>query len=226
MDNTVLNNIQESGWVWQSVSTDIAIGPAAPRGKPGEILRNNKVYKCIFCKGTGIRHLGGTHGAKCPVCKGKTKITVTPPVVMCSFCNGRGEDQPGMALTCSVCKGKGLVHVEEPFEVCPGCHGRGRPIASKLYCSECKGKGVISIKKVRTFGHPAGTEKKVIKVVYQLERSGRNTIADRLKISTAYAEQLLASLLKKRLLSKEGRDIFTLSPGGKMYVEEKGGYIK
>jgi len=221
MKTSPLINTQESSWAWRPVSTSMVVGPPAPRGKPGEILRDNKVYKCIFCKGTGIRCLGGTQGAKCPVCKGRTKIAVTPPVMMCAFCNGRGEDQPRMALTCSVCKGKGLVHIEEPFEVCPNCHGRGRPIASKLYCSECKGKGVIAIKKGRTFGHPIGTEKKAMKVIYQLGKAGKNAIADRLKISTAYAELVTKSLLKKRLLEKEGGGIFVLTAGGNEYVETR-----
>ena len=216
-----LNSIQENGWLWHPVSTDISIGPAAPRGAPGEILRNNKVYECVFCKGTGIRRLGGMQGAKCPVCRGRAKITVTPPVMHCPFCNGTGEDQPRMALTCSVCKGKGLVHVEEPFEICPACHGRGRPMASKLYCSGCKGRGVIPIKEGRTSGHPVGTEKRAMKVIYQLEKGGRNAIADRLKISTAYAEIVIKSLLKKRLLEKEGSGMVVLTPPGKEYAETR-----
>ena len=219
MNSSVLNNIQETGWVWQPVSIDIASGPAAPRGAPGEILRNNKIYKCIFCKGTGFR----PRRVRCPVCKGKEKISVQPPVRMCVFCNGTGEAKPRAALTCPICKGKGLVSIQEPFQACSSCNGKGKLKGSEFYCSECKGKGVIRLKEeglTSGAGRPVGTEKKAIKVIYQLEKRGRNAIADRLKISTAYAEQLLASLLKKKLLSKKSRDIFVLSPAGKVYMEE------
>lgn len=229
MDSSALNNTRESGWLWQPASVDIASGPAAPRGAPGEVLRNSKVYKCVFCKETGIRRLGGMQGAKCPVCRGRTKITITPPVMRCAFCNGTGEAKPRASLTCPVCKGKGLVSVREPFQTCPSCNGKGKMRGSEFYCPECKGKGVTPLRgegSTSGAGRPAGTEKKVIKVIYQLEKGGRNMIADRLKISTAYAEQLLASLLKKKLLSKKSRDIFVLSPAGTVYMEERDNYIK
>ena len=214
----------ESGWIWSPVSVGMAGGPVAPRGVPGEILRNNKVYQCIFCKGTGRKRLGGMQGAICPVCRGKGKISVQPPVRICAFCKGTGEAKPRSALTCTVCKGKGLVSVQEPFRICPSCNGKGKMRGSEFYCSECKGRGIISLKGeglTSGAGRPVGTEKKVIKVIHQLEKSGRNAIADRLKVSTAYAEQLLASLLKKRLLSKESRGIFVLSPAGTVYMEER-----
>ena len=217
-----LNSIQESGWAWQPVSTDISIGPAAARGASGEILRYNKVYRCIFCKGSGFR----PKGVRCPVCKGKGKILVQPPVRMCVFCNGTGENQPRMALTCSVCKGKGLVAIEEPFQICPSCNGKGKMRGAAFYCPECKGKGIISIRERGSFGHPAGTEKKAMKAIYRLEKGGRNAIADRLKISTAYAEIVIKSLLKKRLLEKEGSGMVALTPPGKEYVETRLHWVK
>ncbi len=225
MKATALNNSQESGFVWHPVSTGMAGGPAASRGAPGEILEDNKVYRCVFCKGTGIR----PRNVRCPVCKGREKISVQPPVRMCAFCNGTGEAKPRAALTCPVCKGKGLVSVQEPFRSCPGCSGKGKERGSEFYCPECKGKGVVPLREeglTSGGGWPVGTEKKVIKIIHQLGKGGRHTITARQKISTAYAEQLLSALLKKRLLSRESRDIFVLSPAGKVYMEERGSYIR
>lgn len=226
MESSAINNTQESGFVWHPVSTGMAGGPAASRGAPGEILKDNKVYGCVFCKGIGFR----PKNVRCPVCKGREKISVRPPVRMCAFCNGTGEAKPRAALTCPVCKGKGLVSVKEPFRSCPSCSGKGKERGSEFYCPECKGKGVVPLREAGSTssgaGRPVGTEKKVIKIIHQLGKGGRNTIADGQKISTAYAEQLLSSLVKKRLLSKQSTGFFVLSPAGKVYMEERGNYIR
>ena len=207
--------IQSSGWSWSPVSVSGTSGPVARRPERGKVGRGSEIYACAFCKGRGLRPKGVT----CPVCKGRERISIQPPVVVCAFCKGSGEDKPRMALPCTVCKGKGLVTITEPFEVCPDCRGSGKKPASNFYCSACKGKGVVEAGGVRAgHGVPSGTEKKVMKVIGELMRAGRNTLADRLKISTAYSEQLLNSLLRKRMLSKEAGGFFKFSEMGKKYM--------
>ena len=114
-------------------------------GRRGEILTKD-VYRCGFCKGTGL--LFSKKGIKCPVCLGNGKANVQSPAVICAYCNGNGRHL-NSNLACTVCKGKGVVAVESKnIEACILCKGRGRERGSSLPCLKCKGKGVIAKPKV------------------------------------------------------------------------------
>ena len=60
-------------------------------GRRGEILVKD-VYRCGFCKGTGL--LSSIKGIKCPVCSGDGKVKVQSPAVMCAYCKGTGKRHP------------------------------------------------------------------------------------------------------------------------------------
>ena len=125
------------GLKWEPVRIDEA-GELDDSEEDG-ILRD-ELYRCAFCRG-GEK----PRGLKCPVCKGKTVVSVTPPAVVCAYCKGRGEDRSTPNITCLACGGKGIVSIKEPIETCPVCGGSGLPRGSSLYCFECRGKGVVSV---------------------------------------------------------------------------------
>ena len=110
-------------------------------GRRGKILTKD-VYRCGFCRGTGL--LSSQKGIKCPVCLGDGKAKVQSPAVICAYCNGIGKRHPRTTLTCSVCRGKGIVSVgSSQVEKCPSCKGIGRVRGMTLPCLTCKGIGVI-----------------------------------------------------------------------------------
>lgn len=112
-------------------------------GKKGEVL-NKTVYKCGFCKGTGLMPSKTT---RCLVCLGKGMVKVTAPAVICAYCNGQGRSLLNRDLSCMICKGKGVVTISGKNIVsCPKCKGRGREKGRDVPCSTCKGKGVIPAK--------------------------------------------------------------------------------
>ena len=203
------------GWKWDHEATTKDGGTYGRVGKVGQLLRQ-QVYDCPFCKGTGIRCIGGSMSGKCPVCKGKGTIKVQPPAMICAYCKGRGEEIRGSVLTCSVCKGKGVVSVQEPIKICPTCRGRGRPVGVSLYCGTCKGKGVVTVKIVKEGGTPAlsrpsGSEWEAFQIIHELGRAGRHGVGARMHVGAAYADYVCKSLLKKGLIERESRDIFVLS---------------
>ena len=207
---------ENSQWAWEPVRR----GGGAYSRRTGQILRQ-EIYECVFCKGTGER----PPGSKCPVCKGKGKVHTKPPAIACAFCKGRGEDKPRMALTCSVCRGKGVVSVQEPIKTCPTCGGRGRSIGSALYCMTCKGKGVVTVKTGKegdrvTVRRPGGTEWDALEIIHENGRAGRVEVGKGTRVSSAYAEYVLKSLLNKQLIEKESRDIYVLSQAGKVIFEK------
>lgn len=189
-------------------------------GKVGQILRQ-QVYDCPFCKGTGLRPAS----SKCPVCKGRGTVRVQPPAVICAYCKGRGEETPRSALTCSVCKGKGVVRVKEPIKICPNCRGRGKPRGAGLYCLTCRGTGVVTVK-TRKEGdgyvrRPSGSEWEALQIIHELGRAGRHTVGGKMHVSTAYADYVCKSLLKKGLIEKESRDVYVLSESAKLIFEKR-----
>jgi DnaJ-class molecular chaperone len=142
-------------WKWESVvdkkeraggvSSEVQDETIAQSGKVKktvELLRD-EWYDCGFCSGTGEKPKGST----CPVCRGSKHIELTPPVVRCASCKGRGEEKPRSNVTCTPCRGKGYASVAEPVDVCPTCRGFGRTQGSSLACIRCKGIGVISVRK-------------------------------------------------------------------------------
>ena len=88
----------------------------------GTILEGEE-FPCGFCKRTGVT--AKTHW-RCPVCRGKGTVKVTPVAVTCAYCKGRGEVPVRSGLTCPACKGRGAV-------------GGGN-----LPCTACQGKGVVT----------------------------------------------------------------------------------
>jgi len=70
-------------------------------------------------------------------------VSLTPPVVVCAFCKGRGSKEPRSYVTCLVCRGRGYVEVEEGAVQCAACRGTGKEKGTNLYCKGCKGKGVV-----------------------------------------------------------------------------------
>lgn len=106
--------------------------------RSGGVLRGSE-FTCAFCKGVGQR----PRGSKCSVCRGSCVVKVTPPVVRCAHCEGRGEERPRTNITCTACKGTGYISIVEPVTQCPECRGTGKEIHSKLPCIKCKGSGVI-----------------------------------------------------------------------------------
>lgn len=101
-------------------------------------LLREKRHGCAFCSATGEMPRGCT----CPVCKGKGRISLKPPVVSCAHCRGRGAEQPRTKITCTACGGRGYREVIEPVALCPSCGGRGAEQSSGLPCLACRGAGV------------------------------------------------------------------------------------
>ena len=198
---------------------------AAPR-PVGELLRD-KFYTCGFCKGEGMH----PEGSKCPVCKGRGWVRVNPPAVKCAFCNGHGSEKPRSLVSCLVCKGKGVVSVKEPVEVCQECNGRGRKPGEGLYCGKCRGAGVVHVEEEKRdpetgevipghFRSPSGTPRDICQAIYQLGgEAGRAQIANRVRISGAYADFVLKGMVGKWLV-KYGRDVYGLTKGSEDFVSE------
>ncbi len=113
-------------------------------GGRGVMRRHNGrlILECVYCRKTGLDYDGMS---ACPVCRGKKKILVKEPMVMCAFCKGRGASV-GNAV-CRVCHGKGFVNIEGPVEKCPECKGKGRITGTDLMCIKCGGRGVVKIRK-------------------------------------------------------------------------------
>lgn len=110
-------------------------------GQLGEVL-NSVVYKCAFCKGTGL--ITYKRNTKCPVCLGKGQVSVSGFAVICAYCNANGRAYLNRDLTCNICKGKGVVSIgSREIQICNVCKGSGRERGSSLACLKCKGKGVI-----------------------------------------------------------------------------------
>ncbi|NQS88709.1 hypothetical protein HQ584_02830 [Patescibacteria group bacterium] len=131
-------------WEWESVvikKKEKGITQPDKPKKPVELLRD-ELYDCGFCGGTGEK----PKGSVCSVCRGSSRIKLTPPVVKCASCKGRGEEKPRSNVTCTPCRGKGYVSVVEPVEACPVCKGVGRTRGSSLACVQCKGIGVVSVR--------------------------------------------------------------------------------
>ncbi|GFP36629.1 hypothetical protein HKBW3S44_00310, partial [Candidatus Hakubella thermalkaliphila] len=72
------------------------------------------------------------------------EVRLKPPVVMCAYCKGGGEEHPRANVTCTACRGKGFISVKEPVERCPHCRGTGADPHSKLSCIVCRGAGVVT----------------------------------------------------------------------------------
>jgi len=103
-------------------------------GKCGRELIHAESVTCGFCCGSGKDDLGGT----CGVCKGRGRVEVKPPVVLCLECRGSGHGKG--ALTCLACRGVGFVSVREGATTYPYCHGTGEE--SAFYCKQCHGQGI------------------------------------------------------------------------------------
>ncbi|MEW6216023.1 MAG: hypothetical protein AB1478_12605, partial [Nitrospirota bacterium] len=220
-------------WIWQPVK----LGPAGQYAshQVGEILED-EIYPCGFCNGTGEK----PKGSKCSVCKGKATVSVEPPAVKCAYCRGRGEERPRTNVTCTACRGKGVIHVEEPIEICPHCRGTGAEPTNKLVCITCRGRGVVTVsnrvkeeiyylEEVGSFveekfkskvkevpvGSVSGSEREALEVVKELSRADRVAVARNMAppVSSAYAEQLCNSLVKKGLLIRDGI-LYSLTPCG------------
>ncbi len=215
--------------VWQPMKArGHRAASAAPRAKPvGELLRD-KFYSCGFCKGEGMK----PEGTKCPVCKAKGWVKVNPPAVKCAFCRGRGSEKPRSLVTCLVCKGKGVVSVKEPVEVCSECNGGGRKTGEGLYCGQCRGAGVVHVEKeeidqetgeviTKHFRSPSGTPRDICKAIYQLGgEAGRAEIANRERITGAYAEFVLKDMVGKGWLTRYDRDMYALTKQTENFVKE------
>jgi len=147
LTRTTITKSLDEGWIWHSVKVEKEGKSDISRDKPKKIVELlwDEWYDCAFCNGTGEK----PKGSVCSVCKGKKQIQLTPPVVKCASCKGRGEEKPRSNITCTPCRGKGYVSVTEPVEVCPACNGVGRTRGSNLACVQCKGIGVITIKEVK-----------------------------------------------------------------------------
>jgi DnaJ-class molecular chaperone len=100
--------------------------------------------ECAFCGGAGRDPYGILSPlSKCPVCNGRTKVTLTRPVYACAFCHGTGK-QRHTRLTCSVCKGIGHVTITGPTTECPECDGKGRMRGADAPCAFCRGAGLVA----------------------------------------------------------------------------------
>ena len=130
-----------AGLLWQTTGSTGEAGQATRRGRLPQLLYGQE-HDCAFCKGTGMMKSDNL----CPVCRGAGKVSLTPPVVRCGFCHGKGKKTLNCTVTCLVCKGKGVVTVTPPIKVCPNCNGRGRQRGHSLYCGLCRGTGVITVK--------------------------------------------------------------------------------
>ncbi len=216
---------QDTGLVWEHEATTKDGRTFGRVGKVGQLLRQ-QVYDCTFCKGTGVRCIGGSLGGKCPVCKGRGTIHVQPPAMICAYCKGSGEEIRKSALTCSVCKGKGVVSVVEPIKICPTCRGRGRPVGVSLYCGTCKGKGVVTVKTVKEgetpgIRRPSGSEWEAFQIIYELGQAGRHGVGAGMHVGPAYAEYVCKSLLKKGLIERVGGGMYVLSETAKKVFTDK-----
>lgn len=100
-------------------------------------LQNVSSVRCAFCGGTGRDK---TLKTTCRVCGGNGKISVSPPVVSCLICAGRGRMSSN--LTCLACKGSGVVSVRKDAKTCHECHGRGRIGEGVFSCTSCGGQGI------------------------------------------------------------------------------------
>lgn len=137
------SGIKQEGWAWETIKID-GKGRLSSKGEAigiGHLLREEN-YRCGFCKGTGEK----PRGSKCSACKGKKLVPLNPPVMVCAYCKGRGEERPRTNITCLVCRGLGFVSVQEPLERCSRCRGKGKEPHNKLPCIRCRGKGVTTIK--------------------------------------------------------------------------------
>lgn len=192
----------------------------------GKIIREN-FYKCGFCKGTGYRPAGSI----CPVCKGKTQVSINPPAVKCASCKGRGEAQPRSMITCLTCKGKGVVSIVEPIKICPDCQGTGHISSGSdsPSCRKCKGRGVVTVKgdveegeRKRRMPSPSGTEREVAEVIYQLgAEASVAEISSRARISSPYVEYVCKSMVDRGYLEKVGRTIYALTPDCERVMEQR-----
>ena len=126
--------------MWEPLAVDSAGHRRAGASVRGTLL-HDATYECPFCRGQGQRPVGTI----CPVCRRRGVVSLTPPVVTCAYCHGRGEVPPRSGITCTACRGKGKVSVKEPIRTCPNCHGRGRKTGSALHCFQCRGVGVVSV---------------------------------------------------------------------------------
>ena len=135
----------EDGMIFESVKTvpGDASGPVMPdsRRKEPQLYREEN-YVCGFCKSAGEK----PRGSVCSSCHGKKQVQLSPPVVMCAACRGRGESPPRSNINCTTCRGTGWVAVTEPVEKCKSCRGRGRTTGSNLPCVSCKGVGVRTVR--------------------------------------------------------------------------------
>jgi len=100
-------------------------------------IRNVKSVPCAFCGGSGTDRKLRT---ACRVCSGYGKVSVTPPVVTCLICSGRGRTPSDM--NCLVCKGVGVVSVRKDAASCHECGGRGRIGEGVFTCTKCRGQGI------------------------------------------------------------------------------------
>lgn len=102
-----------------------------------QIIKKGSVT-CPFC-----REKGNIDGGICPVCSGKGKNKVFPPLIFCRRCKGWGSYPMNSQSPCTTCKGIGAVSVRLPLSFCPICDGRG-DTSSGLSCTKCGGKGVVT----------------------------------------------------------------------------------
>ena len=97
-----------------------------------------KSLSCAFCRGRG-----DNYGGNCPVCSGKGKNKVYPPLISCRRCQGWGSYPMNSQSPCMTCRGRGAVSIKLPLTFCPECEGRA-DTSNGLSCHKCGGKGVVT----------------------------------------------------------------------------------
>ena len=117
-------------WKFYNLAENKAVGAL-------EIIQK-KVLECAFCKGQG-----SVYGGICPICSGRGKKNVHPPLISCRRCNGWGSYPMNSQSPCMTCKGVGAVSVRLPIVTCRECYGRG-DTTSGLMCTKCGGRGVVT----------------------------------------------------------------------------------
>jgi len=131
------------GYVWQVLNQSKTVqGRRVRMRKPPKLLYADS-FECAFCGGFG-KDRSSRH-ALCRVCGGSGRVRMHPPVIICAFCNNKGQTR-GSDMTCSVCKGAGVVSVKPPIGVCPECSGTGHGNTGRLYCMNCSGAGVVTVR--------------------------------------------------------------------------------
>ena len=185
---------------------------------PAERLIRDAAQDCAYCRGEGaIRR-----SVVCPVCRGKGMVVhLKTPLVECAFCRGHGERPRRSMVTCAACRGRGFLPVVEPVETCLACRGRGyEPSNSNLVCGTCRGAGLVTVRS-KQGGRIAlgGSERDLAEAILEQGPLGTWGIARELRISHAYAEMLIKSVLRKGAVQPVGGKNYDLVPGVRKALE-------